>query len=166
MRSTSRITAIAFSPNDPNLLAAVGGDRSIHLWDMITQKERTRLHGALDKLNVLAFSPDGQTIATGGNTDPITLWNAAQTKSDILTVPTEQRNCVLGYSGDGKRLVTLDTTGRIMHRDATSFAVLGNHTPGRFEIGSHGAQRRRHLYCGCDRREQGHEEVRSRNERW
>jgi WD40 repeat protein len=124
MKSTSRIMAMAFSPDDPDLLAATGGDRSIHLWDVVTQKERARLHGAVDQLNVLAFSPDGQTIATGSNSDPITLWNAAQRKADILTVSTEHRNCVLGYTEDGKRLVTMDATGRVMHRDATSFAVL------------------------------------------
>lgn len=124
MKQTSRIMAMSFSPADPNLLATTGGDRSIRLWDIASQKECARLHGAVEEIYELAFSPDGQTIATGGQGNPITLWNATKTKADIIAVPTEKRNGVLGYSGDGKQLVTVDTTGLVMKRDATSLAVL------------------------------------------
>jgi len=126
MKQSSRIMAMCFSPTEPNLLATTGGDRTIHLWDLASQKERTRLHGASQELQELAFSPlDGQTIATGGAGDPITLWNAAQTnKAHIITAPTEARNCVLGYSENGKQLVTVDATGQVMYRDPTSLAVL------------------------------------------
>jgi len=65
----------------------------------------------------LAWSPDGRQIATGGHDDGVVLWNAAQIKPDITSVPTEQRNHVLGYSSDGDRLVTIDTTGQVMYRD-------------------------------------------------
>lgn len=124
MKQSSRIYAMSFSPVDPNLLAATGGDRSIHLWEMASQKERARLHGASEELSELAFSNDGQTIATGGIDTPITLWNAAQTKAEIIEVHTESRNCVLGFSEDRRQLVTIDATGRVMSRDPTSLAVL------------------------------------------
>jgi WD40 repeat protein len=125
MKQTSIIYAMSFNPADPNELATTGVDRTIHLWDLASQKERTRRHGASEGLTELAFSPpDGQTIATGGAGDPITLWNAAQTKADIITAPTETRNCVLGYSENGKQLVTVDATGQVMYRDPTSLAVL------------------------------------------
>lgn len=125
MKQPSRIMALSFNPAEPNLLATAGGDRSIHLWDLTSQKIRTRLHGASAELLELAFSAgDGQTIATGGAEDPITLWNAAQTKADVITVSTEPRNCVLGYSKNGKQLVTIDATGQVMYRDPNSLAVL------------------------------------------
>jgi hypothetical protein len=83
-----------------------------------------RLHGALEDLTELAFSPDGQMIATGGpERTPITLWDAAQTKAEIIAVPVKPRNCVLGFSEDGRQLMTIDATGRVMYRDPTSLAV-------------------------------------------
>lgn len=124
MKQTSRIMAMAFSPAEPDLLATTGGDRSIRLWDLASQKERTRLHGASDEIEELAFSPDGQTIATGGHGNPITLWNAAQTKAEIIAVPTKPRNCILGFSEDGTKPVTIDATGQVMYRDSTSFDVV------------------------------------------
>lgn len=122
MKQTSRIMAMALSPTDSNLLATTGGDRSIHLWDIVAQQEQVRLHGAEQELEELVFAPNGQTLATGGHQNPVTLWNAAQRKADILTVPTTSRNAVLGYSTDGKRLLTIDTTGQVRVRDATSLA--------------------------------------------
>ena len=124
MKQSSRIYAMAFSPAEPNLLATTGGDRSIRLWELASQRERARLHGASQELSELAFSTDGQTIATGGLENPITLWDAAQTKAEIIAVPTKSRNCVLGFSEDGRQLVTIDATGRVMYRDPTSLAVL------------------------------------------
>ena len=38
-------------------------------------------------MSELAFSTDGQTIATGGHMNPITLWDASQTKAEIIAVP-------------------------------------------------------------------------------
>lgn len=124
MKQTSAIYAMSFNPADPNELATTGLDRTIHLWDLPSQKERTRLHGASKELFELAFSTDGKTIATGGLDSPITLWDAAQTKSEIIDFPTKSRNCVLGYSENGKQLVTVDATGQVMYRDPTSLAVL------------------------------------------
>jgi eukaryotic-like serine/threonine-protein kinase len=134
MKQTSRIMAMSFSPADPNVLATTGGDRSLRLWDLASQQERVRLHGAVEEIVELAFSPDGQTIATGGYSNPITLWNVARTKADTIAAPTEPRNCVLGYTRDGEQLVTIDATGRVMHRDPASLAVL--ETVGRLDVES------------------------------
>jgi WD40 repeat protein/predicted Ser/Thr protein kinase len=124
MKQPSRILAMSFSPPESNLLATTGGDQSIRLWDLASQRERVRLHGALEDLTELAFSPDGQMIATGGpERTPITLWDAAQTKAEIIAVPVKPRNCVLGFSEDGRQLMTIDATGRVMYRDPTSLAV-------------------------------------------
>lgn len=124
MKTSSRIMALAFNPDRPELVAAAGGNRGIQFWNVFTQKEDKRLHGATDQLMALAFSPDGQTIATGSNLQPITLWDATQNKGDIFSVPTEHRNYILGYTEDGERLVTIDATGRVMFRDARSLDVI------------------------------------------
>ena len=124
LRQVSRVVSMSFSPIDSNLLATTGGDRSIHLWNFSSQKENARLHGDSDRLEALAWSPDGRYLAAGGHDDGVILWNAAQMKSDITSVATDQRNHVLGYSTDGDRLVTIDTTGQVMYRDSRSLFEL------------------------------------------
>ena len=117
--------AISFNPGDSIRLATTGGDRSIHLWDFASQKERPRLQGASEAIEKRAFAPpDGPTIATGGHGNPITLWNVAQSKSNILAAPTKPRSCVLGYSQDGTKLLTIDAAGQVMSRDPNSLAVV------------------------------------------
>lgn len=81
MKQTARIMAITFNPADPNIFATTGGDRSIRIWNFETQEEMNRLHGAREEVEELAFSPDGETIATGGHANPIALWNATPTHS-------------------------------------------------------------------------------------
>ena len=124
MRQVSRVVSMSFSPDNSNVLATTGGDRSIHLWDFSSQKESGRLQGGSDILEALSWSPDGRMIATGGHSDGVVLWNAAQIKPDIVAVPTEQRNHVLGYSRDGDRLVTIDTSGQLMYRDPRNLLEL------------------------------------------
>ena len=137
MKQSSRIMAMSFSPAEPNLLASTGGDRSIRLWDLASQRERARLHGASAELSELAFSTDGQTIATGGHMNPITLWDASQTKAEIIAVPTKSRNCVLGFSEplqdishiafspDGNYLITCDANALRVWR-APSFKEIAD----------------------------------------
>ena len=124
MRQVSRVVSLSFSPANSNLLATTGGDRAIHLWNFSLQKEKARLQGGSDRLEALAWSPDGRLIATGGHDDGVVLWNAAQIKSDITSLTTEKRNHVLGYSTDGDRLATIDTTGVVMYRDSHSLFEL------------------------------------------
>ncbi len=124
IRQPSRILAIAFSPVNSNRFASTGGDRSVRLWDLDAQKERARLHGAWQEIQELAFSPDGQTIATGGGGNAVTLWEASRTKAEVVIVPTFERTCILGFSDGGKSVVTLDARGEVHLRDATSLKPL------------------------------------------
>src|SRR2546425_13261403 len=47
---------------DGKLLAAAGGDREVHLWDLATGKMAHRLALELGDAMDLAFSPDGRVL--------------------------------------------------------------------------------------------------------
>ena len=123
MKQNARVKAVTFDPTDPGVFATTGGDRSVRIWNFESQRERMHLHGATQELEELDYSPDGQTIATGGLNNPITLWDATKIKSDYFTRETEHQNMILGYSSDQSSLLTVDDSGQLMYRDSESFAV-------------------------------------------
>jgi WD40 repeat protein len=57
-----------------------GQDRSLHLWDMETDKERSRLPISIYSFGVSALSPDGRLLAEGGVNTPIRLWDLVGAK--------------------------------------------------------------------------------------
>ena len=84
---TKRITAIAYSP-DSTTIATASRDSTVRLWDADTAKHKTTLkhrqgvnatlpwnHGA-NAVNAIAYSPDGNTIATGTQNGKVRLWDA------------------------------------------------------------------------------------------
>lgn len=83
----SAFSCLAFSPNGQVLAAGVGEgnlrilggrepDGPVYLWNVSTGKEIRQLHGKAGRVNALAFSPDGQTLATTGFDDcVIHLWD-------------------------------------------------------------------------------------------
>ena len=55
------------------------------MWDARTGTEKRTLTGHTDNVRSVAFSPDGETIASGSFDDTIKIWNA-RTGAEILTL--------------------------------------------------------------------------------
>ena len=73
-----RLIAMALSP-DCKLAATGGVDGSIHIWELATGKLVRVIVGHNSHILSLSWSPDGNTIASGGRGDSrIRLWDAAQ----------------------------------------------------------------------------------------
>ena len=68
-----------FAP-DGRLLASVGGDRTIWLWDPTAGKEVRKLEGQAHFMHSLRFSPDGRILAVGCYDGTIQLWDVARGK--------------------------------------------------------------------------------------
>jgi hypothetical protein len=67
---TARITGLAVSP-DCSRVATASMDHSVRIWDLNNpERSIATLHGHLSEVWAVAFSPDGQTVATGGRTGP------------------------------------------------------------------------------------------------
>ena len=102
--------AVAFSPNGKLLANAYGGDGitgTIGLWDPHTGELRHVLGPYHGLLNCVAFSPDGKTLASGGQDSEIILWDIP-TAQRRLSLTTQHTGAVysVAFSPDGKTLAS------------------------------------------------------------
>ena len=106
-----RIMDIAFSPNGLTL-ATASGDGTIHLWDPITgtlQKTIVEDVGRFMSINHIAFSPDGQTLASGaGGLGPsnVHLWDVNTGKLKSTLAGHWWHITSLAFSPDGQTLAS------------------------------------------------------------
>jgi WD40 repeat protein len=88
-RHEGGVTVIAFSPIDNNIFVSSGRDGTLRLWNLngtsqiiANIKDIKKYSGAV--ILSLAFSPDGKTIAVGGDGQVLRLWHL-----DKITTPIE-----------------------------------------------------------------------------
>jgi WD40 repeat protein len=68
------VYAVAFAPSG-TLLASVGDDKTLRLWDLATGKERAMVRAHEEPVFAVAFSADGKRLATGSGDNTIKLWD-------------------------------------------------------------------------------------------
>ena len=68
-----RVAWMAFSPGG-NLIATIGTDHAVRLWDVPRLVERRVLRGHGDELLAVAFSPTGDLVASCGKDATARLW--------------------------------------------------------------------------------------------
>ena len=116
------VKAVNFSP-DGTLLAAASG-RALELWDTV----RHRIVRSFSMEPVMAttvlFSPDGRSIAAGGEDGAIRVWNVHSGKQVSRMTGHESAILSLAFTPDGSRLASgaADQTVRIW--DAASHEPL------------------------------------------
>ncbi len=72
---TQKVTAVAWSP-DGRRIASTSTDKSMQIWDAITNRTGFLHRSALGSMNCVTWSPDSRFIASGGNDKIIQVWDA------------------------------------------------------------------------------------------
>jgi WD40 repeat protein/tRNA A-37 threonylcarbamoyl transferase component Bud32 len=133
-RHTAPLASVAFSPDGKRVATAAGdasvqralmnqqlglpsprGHHPIKLWDSSTGQELLSLKGHAYRLSSMAFSPDGQRLASGGFDQTVKLWDGS-TGQELRTFEGhEGLVTAVAFSPDGLRLAStgFDQTVRI-----------------------------------------------------
>src|SRR5262249_9201653 len=61
-------------------------DKSVKVWDAQTGKEVLSLKGHTDVVEAVAFSPDGQHLASGSRDQTIKIWNVQNGQEEVRTL--------------------------------------------------------------------------------
>jgi WD40 repeat protein len=100
---TREVSGLAFSP-DGRLLATVGWDRRLQVWDAKTGEPHHGVVGHADLVYGVTFSPDGSRLATASWDGSVKVWDA-QRNAELLKFDTEGLCAyATAFSPDGRLL--------------------------------------------------------------
>jgi WD40 repeat protein/serine/threonine protein kinase len=120
------VTSLAFAPDGRALAAGYGDVKAIALagratiWDMKKGTVLRELRGHRGGVSDVAYSPDGQRLATASWDRTVRVWNPT---SGAVLHTLEIRGLLVwavAFSPDGLRLVAADNIGRMIFWDAAS----------------------------------------------
>jgi WD40 repeat protein len=103
----------------------------IHLWDLANGTLLGTLSAShTDLITSLAFSPDGQTLASGSKDRSIILWDiATQTALGAPLAKHDNTVASLTFSQDGTMLASGDLDGELILWDRQSYQPIGEPFP-------------------------------------
>jgi hypothetical protein len=130
--SNEGITALAFSPD--GLLASSSGftNKSIQIWRPKQAELIRTLEGHGAWVASLAFSPNGDKLASGSGDQTIGIWNTRDWKRTAILRGHSDEVYSLSFSTDGKRLLSASKSGELLLwdpgvvRGENSFDVFPN----------------------------------------
>lgn len=124
--SMGHMTTLAVSPGN-RIVASADEDSTIHLWNTQTREHITDFTSHTDPVIALAFSPDGNMLASGSFKE-IRLWDLTLGQMRRATVLHGHRDMVttLAFSPDSKTLASASFYGTILLWDLETFQLRHN----------------------------------------
>jgi WD40 repeat protein len=115
--ATAAARSVAFSPDGSLLAVGALGDGPSAQGLTLVDRARGRsdvLDGRPDGVKVMAFLPDGRTVAAGDPTGLVTLWDVATLRARATLRVNNPGPQSLVFSPDGSRLATLAHVGHVI----------------------------------------------------
>lgn len=114
--------------NDGSLVAVVGREALVRLWNTKTGRAGEPLGGHRGGTLAAAFSADGQWLATGGRDDTVRLWPLDATKPSRVVTKHEAAVSAVALSADGRRIASGTVRGDVRVSDAQTGATVAEFT--------------------------------------
>ena len=126
----NRVYGVSFSP-DGQTLASAHGDRSVRMWDVETRELERTLGGSLIHSSIerrghryaahsVAFSPDGNILASGGKGGRVLLWDANTGRLKQFMLRHAGAVWGLAFSPDGNTLAAATEGGYVYVYDISN----------------------------------------------
>jgi len=122
------VDAMKVAPDSRRVAAGAYSELTVKQWDTATGKELRRLEsgivGRFEGVDDLAYSrPPAHLLAANSN-NRIAIWDIDSGRKMRAIESKDQNFTSLAFSGDGKRLVSLDKAGIVRHWDVVTGALL------------------------------------------
>ena len=127
-RHGGSVRTVAYSPVNPFIIASAGDSRAVMLWDLQNDTVTT-LGSHADTVNAIAFSSDGQLLASGGDDYACKLWDIPLRRRvatfEHIVNRTRSQIKAVDISADGQLLATAGVDVKLWNvRTRTEIGIL------------------------------------------